>query len=337
MPQNRKVRLNMRIVSKNNNPLKMWGLQDLPVRITRAASKQTYYTIRLLMDRERRLDAFRAYAYFRWVDDRLDTNAITRAEKQEFIQRQQSLLAASYKNESPVVDCPEEQILVDLVSHDREKDSGLQIYLHNMMAVMAFDVERFGRRISQAELSHYTLMLARAVTEYMFYFIGHEDPPPPSPSRYLAVCGAHIVHMLRDLLGDIPLGYINIPVEVLESGEIGVEDLKSLEFRKWVYERTQLAHQYFEAGRQYISRVKSVRCRLAGFAYLARFEWMLKVIEVEGCCLRLEYPDRKSLSALSWILWRTFVSFARLPVMRYKPVDTLLFSGEKEKWPKGNL
>ena len=40
--------------------------------ITKAASKQTYYTIRFLVDRERVEDAYRAYAYFRWVDDVLD-------------------------------------------------------------------------------------------------------------------------------------------------------------------------------------------------------------------------------------------------------------------------
>ena len=45
--------------------------------ITKAASKQTYYTIRFLVDRERVDDAYRAYAYFRWVDDVLD--AVCRA------------------------------------------------------------------------------------------------------------------------------------------------------------------------------------------------------------------------------------------------------------------
>jgi hypothetical protein len=36
--------------------------EALPAAITRAASKQTYYTIRLLADRDRVLDAYRAYA-----------------------------------------------------------------------------------------------------------------------------------------------------------------------------------------------------------------------------------------------------------------------------------
>jgi hypothetical protein len=61
--------------------------------------------------------------------------------------------------------CPEEQILVDLVGNDKEKHSGLQFYLRNMMAVMSFDLERRGRVISQSELSQYSLLLSRAVTE----------------------------------------------------------------------------------------------------------------------------------------------------------------------------
>ena len=47
----------------------------LASELTKAASKQTYYTIRLLADRERMQDAFRAYAYFRWVDDLLDAES----------------------------------------------------------------------------------------------------------------------------------------------------------------------------------------------------------------------------------------------------------------------
>ena len=48
---------------------------SLASAITKAASTQTYYTIRFLVDRPRMDDAFRAYAYFRWVDDVLDAEA----------------------------------------------------------------------------------------------------------------------------------------------------------------------------------------------------------------------------------------------------------------------
>src|SRR5215813_8046697 len=60
---------------------------ELPALITRAASKQAYYTIRCLVDHERRLAAYRAYGYFRWVDDWLDRPVSERAERLSFIAR----------------------------------------------------------------------------------------------------------------------------------------------------------------------------------------------------------------------------------------------------------
>ena len=155
--------------------------------ITRAASKQTYYTIRFLVDRERIKDAYRAYAYFRWVDDTLDDNHLPHgdetAERMVFLERQKSLLEAGYRGE-PIQDGTlEEQMLSELIQHDSEKNSGLQSYLRNMMYVMEFDAERRGRLISQTELNEYTHWLATAVTEAMHYFIGHGRYSPQEETR----------------------------------------------------------------------------------------------------------------------------------------------------------
>ena len=136
--------------------------------ITKAASKQTYYTIRFLVDRDRVADAYRAYAYFRWVDDTLDDDSApprstgtvasgaageVEAElRNRFLARQKSLLEKSYRHESIKDATAEEQMLIELVGHDRDKNSGLHSYLHNMMQVMEFDAKRRGRLISQAEL-----------------------------------------------------------------------------------------------------------------------------------------------------------------------------------------
>jgi phytoene/squalene synthetase len=283
------------------------------------------------MDRDRRQDAFRAYAYFRWIDDQLDTNDGTAEDKRSILNRQCALLESGYNGESPTVDSPEEQMLVDLVQSDTEQDSGLQAYLRNMMNVMEFDVVRRGRLISQAELSQYTHWLSKAVTEYMFYFIGHRDPPPQSAVRYHAVCGAHVVHMLRDMVGDIKLGYFNIPEEVLASGQISLDHVDDPSIRTWVYERVKLAHEYFDSGRKYISRVKNFRCRLAGFSYLARFEWMMKAIEQDQYFLRPEYPERKRLSAVLWMAWRVITSFLNMPYMGYKPAEPVIFTDHYEE------
>lgn len=276
---------------------------QLAPSITKAASNQTFYTIRFLADRERVLDAYRAYAYFRWVDDTLDAENITpngaTGESQEqartaFLARQKSLLEKCCRGEAMPDATIEEFMLIELVRRDNEKNSGLQAYLHNMMKVMEFDAGRRGRLISQAELSEYTGWLATAVTEAMHYFIGHCCRSPHDETRYLAVTGAHITHMLRDTFDDIQTGYYNIPGEVLEAGHIRPRDFESKGYREWVRIRVRLARECFKAGRDYLARVENTRCRLAGLAYTARFEWLLDTIEREGYYLRPSYTERKS-------------------------------------------
>src|SRR5512146_305416 len=106
--------------------------------ITKAASKQTYYTIRFLVDRDRVQDAYRAYGYFRWVDDVLDADTGSPAERRAFLERQRSLLENCYQGAAAADVGPQERLLVELVQGDHEKNSGLQLYLRNMMRVMQF-------------------------------------------------------------------------------------------------------------------------------------------------------------------------------------------------------
>ena len=278
--------------------------------MTKAASKQTYYTIRFLADRERVADAYRAYAYFRWVDDTLDASApsggsgryragsgVEGQARLIFLERQKSLLEKCYRGESIQDATSKEQMLIELVKGDHEKNSGLQSYLRNMMQVMHFDARRRGRLISYSELNEYTRWLASAVTEAMHYFIGHRCYSPHNALRYLAVSGAHITHMLRDTFEDVQAGYYNIPREVLEANHIRPVDIHSKPYRAWVQSRVQLARQYFNAGKEYLAGVENPRCRLAGLAYTSRFEWLLNIIEGENYCLRPAYTERKSLQA----------------------------------------
>lgn len=272
--------------------------------ITKVASTQTYYTIRFLVDRELVDDAYRAYAYFRWVDDVLDApldsgslpNDIEASKRIAFLERQHSLLESCYRGDLPRDIDMQELMLVELVQRDHERDSGLGIYLHDLMQVMNFDARRRGRFISQVELNEYTRWLATAVMECIHYFIGHDDFAPHDETRYLAVSAAHITHMLRDTYDDVQAGYYNIPREVLEAHHIGPQDVSSDAYLAWVKSRVQLAREYFKAGKGYFARVQNPRCRLACFAYIARFEWLLDTIEQENYRLRPQYSERKSIS-----------------------------------------
>jgi hypothetical protein len=276
--------------------------------ITKAASKQTYYTIRFLVDRDRVEDAYRAYGYFRWVDDVLDADSGSPSERMAFLARQKSLLESCYQGQAPRDTSLQEKMLVELIQQDQEKNSGLQLYLRNMMQVMEFDAKRRGKLISQVELNEYTRWLATAVMECIHYFIGHDDFSPHDETRYLAVSGAHITHMLRDTFDDAQIGYYNIPREVLEANHIGHQDVNSDIYRAWVKSRVRLAREYFRAGKAYFARVRNVRCRLACFAYVARFEWLLDTIEREGYSLRPQYRERKTGRTALRMSWLTIAS-----------------------------
>lgn len=278
--------------------------------ITKSASKQSYYTIRYLVNRKLAGDAYLAYAYFRWVDDILDAQPETKCDKGAFVERQKSLLEACTRGERPADLCAEERILVELVGHDPAKNSGLQTYLQNMMGVMLFDVGRCGRLITQAELAEYTRLLATAVTEAMFYFFKGEVPTTLNTDRYLAVTAAHIAHLLRDTREDNAAGLFNIPLEYLEEHQISPQDVESQAYQEWIASRVQLARQYFRAGREFLSQIESWRCRLAGYAYVSRFEWVLDAIEGDHYVLRPDYSERKSLQAGLRMGWSTLVSMA---------------------------
>jgi phytoene/squalene synthetase len=295
-------------------------IADPAVSITKSASKQTYYTIRFLVDRDRVEDAYRSYAYFRWVDDVLDADSepgdVRRKSganhRWSFLARQKFLLDSCYRRNPPGKVCVEEKMLVELVRHDREKNSPLRSYLRNMMSVMEFDAQRRGALISQAELDRYTRWLAAAITDNMRYFIGNGSYTPGDETRYMAVSAAHIVHMIRDTYDDIRAGYYNIPREVLEKHRIGPQDVRSDGYRDWLKDRVGLARARFKEGMEYFRRVQSWRHRLAGCAYIARFEWLLDTIEKENFMLRPHYNERKSLKSGIRMFWRTFSLLAEI-------------------------
>lgn len=293
----------------------------LATAITRQASLQTFYTIRYLADRSLTADAYRAYAYFRWVDDRVDQAESPVVERVAFLARQREIIARCYQGDWPADLTAEEKMVADLIQAHPAENSGLGIYLKEMMAVMGFDAERQGRLISQAELDAYTRALATAVTEALHYFIGHDEAAPQDESRYLAVTGAHITHMLRDAVEDTAVGYYNIPREFLEKSAIAPTDIQHEAYRAWVQEQAQAAHRCFAAGRDYLARVENGRCRLAGYAYIGRFELVLDLIEKEGYRLRATYPERKSKRAVSKLLLNALsqTTASSLPKRQMKP------------------
>ena len=263
--------------------------------ITWASSKQSYLTARLLADRGLADDCLRAYAYFRWADDMIDISLSTEAARTAFIERQKDLIEALYRGWQPADLSPEEAMLADLIAHDRRPESGLHSFIYNFMAVIEFDAHRQGRLASRAELQAYTACLASAVMDGLQFFIGSGQPYPLTHNRLLAVTGAHITHMLRDLCEDLPAGLVNIPAEYVQAHGLKPGEINSEAMRAWVREQVVLARMCFQDGKTYIDSLEGLRGKLAGAWYCARFECVLDLIERDGFRLRLQYPERHGL------------------------------------------
>jgi phytoene/squalene synthetase len=263
--------------------------------ITWASSKQSYLTARLLADRDLADDCLRAYAYFRWADDKIDICLADKGECAAFIAREKALIDALYRGLRPQDLSPEEAMLADLIAQDRSPDSGLHSFVYNFMSVIEFDASRKGACASQSELAAYTTRLATAVMDGLQYFIGTGHAYPRTHDRVMAVTGAHITHMLRDMLEDLTAEIINIPAEYLVEYGMGMEDINSERFCQWVRERVELARYCFQEGKTYIDSLEVLRCKLAGILYCARFECVLKAIERDRYRLRAEYPERHAL------------------------------------------
>ncbi len=286
---------------------------ELARSITWKGSKQTYVTGRLLIDRGLVDDFYRAYAYFRWVDDVIDVSSHSDEERITFIKRQRDLIDEFYDNEKPADLAPEEELLADLIGHDRGENSGLQSFIRNMFAIIEFDAYRKGWPIGREELVWYSNCLAKSVTDGIQYFIGNGQPYPDSDNRYSAARGAHIAHLLRDTLPDTADGFINIPAEYLEMHDIRPDDVDSAPYRAWVRERVEEARQYLNEGKHYLDEMAVLRCKIAGYWYCARFEAVLDTIERGGYYLRVDYKERQKLSTWLKVSWlAVFITFRHI-------------------------
>jgi len=272
-------------------------------RITWRESKQSYLTMRLLVDRDLVDDGYRAYAYFRWADDVVDKTLGIREERVAFIRGQRALVEALYAGRRPEALREEETMLADMIRNDRWDNSGLRSYIDNFLTIIEFDAERKGRLVTEEELRSYTDILALAVTDAIQYFVKNGHPYAADEWRIAGARAAHIAHMLRDMRKDLPEGYCNIPREYLERNGIAPGDVDSPAFRAWVKSRIESAREQFRLGKLYIDDMDVLRTKIAAHWYCARFEHVLDAIEADGYRLRNEYGERHKVIAYLRMIW----------------------------------
>jgi phytoene/squalene synthetase len=252
-----------------------------------------------MVDKELADDAFRAYGYFRWIDDFVDAEARNHEERTSFMARQKEVIQAVYRGDRPSDLTPEEEIIADLISRHKEIDAGVHSYIQKMFAVIDFDAHRRGRLISEDELKWYSDALGTSVTDAIQFFVGNRRPYPETNGRYSAGIAAHIAHMLRDMKNDISDGFVNIPREYLESHGLGPEDFEHSAYRSWVRERVDTSRKLFALGERYLNSLHMLRVKIVGNWYSARFDGVLDAIEQDDYVLRVDYGNRRRLA--NWL------------------------------------
>lgn len=264
-------------------------------KITRNSSLQTYFIFKLLADKTLSGQSFDGYAYFRWLDDEIDLRLKTKADRLALIRRQKQIIASAYANKQTSRLTTEEQLIVDLIATNRQKNSKLGSFIFNFLQIIEFDAQRQGTLTGRSQLSWYTRTLAIAVTDCIEYFINHDFAYPHTAHEYDAATGAHITHMLRDYHEDLEEGYFNIPKEYLEKHHLRPEDVDSVAFHSWVKGQIKLARQYFQSGLVYWSSLPTFKSKLAAYLYYARFKGVLDTIERDQYVLRKRYSRKKNL------------------------------------------
>ena len=264
---------------------------NLASAITKAASKQTYYTIRFLVTGHGSMTPT-GIRLFPLGGRRPRRRCVLRSgpgRRRAFARELDSWTVRNpcwthcLRGEAPRDADPHEAMLVELVRHADPSDARLEAYLRHMMLVMDFDVRRRGRLVSQAELDEYTRWLATAVTEAMHYFIGNGAAAPDDEHPLAGCLGrAHPAHAPRHLRGR-PCRLLQRPA----GGARGALDRPcGCPLRRLPRLGRGIAcdlHGRTSTPARSTSRgVHSRRHRLAGLAYIARFEWLIETLEQGG-------------------------------------------------------
>jgi phytoene/squalene synthetase len=255
------------------------SLDLLARNITYKNSRETYFIIKLLVDKPLINDAYKAYAYFRWMDDMADDVITDSTERLKFVARQKKLINNAYNGIFIKTKFPEEELILNLIKYNSQKKSLLHSYVVNFYSIIAFDAKRHGKLVTDKQLEWYSNRIGVAVTDCISFFIGNSTSPTPGMAQYKAATAAHIVHMLRDLKEDIPHGFINISKEFLVKNNLNKIDLNKINLDRWLNEKCKVARIYFKEGRKYIKNIPVFRRKLAAWLYCLRFEPFLKKLE----------------------------------------------------------
>jgi phytoene/squalene synthetase len=229
----------------------------------KTVSPFSYYFGRLFFVSERREILYKAYGYFRWLDDIVDQAAIPRQQADEIIQRQSQLIAAWYEGRDSLQGQDTESLMKDVIQCNRPLGCPLRPMARGFLDALSWDVQRRYTIVEQEALDRYSQLLGCSYAHGLLFGFGLS----PVESRYQTIVylggvASHLSHMIRDYEEDRELGYINISREALRRFQIDLDESQSANVRRWKRSLARKACAMFREARKQRNTLPTARARI---------------------------------------------------------------------------
>jgi phytoene/squalene synthetase len=218
------------------------------------------------------------YDYLRWLDDLVDSNEGTKAERQAIVQSQKEHLNRLYQNpENSSSPLSESELVRPVVAVDRRFGRKLKPHLLELLDAMEKDCLRRNKVLGAQALHNVTLLEGRSILEIAQFFSGPDYPYPfrEVPAEAIACVMAH---NLRDFVEDVEMGHHNISREDTIRYNVDVNNPDREAVRAWAHDTTTEAFELMRLGRHQVSGKQPLRCSLAWNLVCAKYEHILVTI-----------------------------------------------------------
>jgi phytoene/squalene synthetase len=245
----------------------------------------TYMLGRLFLRSKERQVSYKLYAYLRQVDDFIDESGAERDECLAYVRKQRAIVHELYSNGAAAGD----SLLSQIVEHDRMNGHKFKECIDLMMDVFEFDARRKKNKpVSAHELRTYSMNLARAYTRFLIYFV--EPRYQHSENDILLAHACHLAHMIRDLMVDYDLGYINIPDEDINAYALEPGSFNTAAMSRWLEKEVGRIDHFMRQGKCALCSSSTLTIKLMGILYCFRYEVILRRIKAARYSLRTNYP-----------------------------------------------
>lgn len=242
-------------------------------RLIRRSSMFTY-GLSLILPKRDRPYFWMWYVYLRWVDDFVDTDTHSVAERRIFIDSQLKLIQILYeKRPCPIAE--HEQYLAAVIIYDLERARKLERPLHNMLEAIKSELLFAGEVVEHGELDRNYKREVISYLSTLAYFCRTGTHPQQPPGSSAAI-GAKHTHVLRDAIPDLLAGRFRISQQDLSSFSISMQTFRDttnpLSLRRWVATKVREAHALLNAGLLEVSVCQSIRYRLLVAILVSKYQ-----------------------------------------------------------------